>query len=247
MFSRCGLLLLLVLFVGCASLAFATHVAPCPVASVATYEVSGFECSEGKILFSNFSFSSVATGNAPQLTPTDVTVVPIGNGFAFRGSFTTGDIIGVESTQSTSIRYTAKGPLTGATLCCQGLVTDSMISDAFVGETLCSKTGSCFSGCEFGGSLCINIDNCCGPFVDPFFGPCPIESAGPCAALTFSPQNVLYVSDTIFLLAGPSDQAIANGIAYGFSTPPVPEPASCWLFLTGLSTIAALLPLAKTR
>src|SRR5215831_12314400 len=61
-------------------------VLPCIVASLHSYDASGFSCSEGDLVFSNFRFSE--SGNAPALADGSISVDPLTDGFEFQAPFT---------------------------------------------------------------------------------------------------------------------------------------------------------------
>jgi|SRR5215471_1391454 len=61
-------------------------VLPCVVASLHSYNASGFSCSEGDLVFNNFRFSE--SGNAPALADGSVSVDPLADGFDFQAPFT---------------------------------------------------------------------------------------------------------------------------------------------------------------
>jgi hypothetical protein len=61
-------------------------VVPCVVATLHNYDASGFACTEGSLLFSNFSFSD--SGSAALPDDKAVEVEPLRDGFDFEGPFT---------------------------------------------------------------------------------------------------------------------------------------------------------------
>jgi hypothetical protein len=68
--------------------------APCVVASVATYQASGFQCTVEGYTFEDFTFSDSETGGATLLTPSQITVNPTFStpnsvAFQFFGDFAT--------------------------------------------------------------------------------------------------------------------------------------------------------------
>lgn len=68
---------LAVLFaLGLTLLAPGAFASPCVIASVATYQASGFQCTIEGYTFEDFTFSSSETGEATLLTPSQITVNP---------------------------------------------------------------------------------------------------------------------------------------------------------------------------
>src|SRR5438477_359756 len=75
--------LLMLCFLACSSFLSAVPIMQCAGGTVASYEVAGFRCREGKLVLSNFTFSSTSSGESPQLTADNVDVVPLGFGLQF--------------------------------------------------------------------------------------------------------------------------------------------------------------------
>jgi hypothetical protein len=75
--------MVLALFVITASAVFATPIPSCSTTTLDVYLAQGYECSQGPLLFSDFSFSLVSSGDAAQPTASDVMVNVLGDGFSF--------------------------------------------------------------------------------------------------------------------------------------------------------------------
>jgi hypothetical protein len=216
--------------------AFATPMGACQVASLSTYEVSGFSCRQGRLRFSDFAFSADIFGDAGQITADVVTVIPLGDGFNFVAPqyFRAGDADacsecgpGGSATppgdQFTSITYIVRGAMNDATLSWgpdvfAGSSDNTSTEEWVLGETLCPLRASCFGMGLFAGgdSLSANLDTTDFPLL-----------------------TLLRIDISSGLTANYGDETrLPDGIFSEFSTPPIPEPATLPLFASGLAVLA---------
>lgn len=204
----------------------------CPVASLATYEAFDFQCREGKLLFSGFSFSSTSIGSAPQLSPNLITVTPLLYGFQFTAPdvrllslFEAGDtnfscleLNNCQSgTQTNTIAYDVQGPVKAATLWWGDDIfsgSDDISGNNFWNgsETLCSVHVGC-TGLAIGAAS---------------------DSGNPPPQIqNFPVVTLLHVTNDTSL-SGEGATYLPEGIFNEFSVPPVPEPATLMLLCAGL-------------
>lgn len=114
---------------------------PCTTASLHVYDTSGFSCSEGSEIFSNFLFSDAGTDN-PLPTDNSVIVTPLVNGLEFDVGFLAPAGLTVDAV----IRYNvtiSSGTLTGDSLAIAGF-GQSGSGALDVAESVC--VGGLFNG-----------------------------------------------------------------------------------------------------
>jgi len=98
------LLLITVFLLGASSFGWA-GTCPSTATTLATYETAGFSCNVGPILFSDFGYSSSATGGAVAPTNATVLVAPYQVGDEWGLQFSGGWVAGSGQTQSADISY----------------------------------------------------------------------------------------------------------------------------------------------
>ena len=233
--------LVLALFVITASAVFATPIPSCSTTTLDVYLAQGYECSQGPLLFSDFSFSLGSSGDAAQPTASDVMVNVLGDGFGFLclGSdflpcFRAGDvnapgeysdvfpyelILTPDGIQSGVISYDVRGPIDGATI---------SWGQIYLGS-------EDFSGVESWGLY---------SFIDGFsvrwFG-CADCANAPVAIGTFAPIFSADVYNSWGLEAAPGDRVLlTDGIANEFSFDSLPEPSSMWLLGCGIAVLMVI-------
>jgi hypothetical protein len=204
-------------------------VLPCILATLHNYDASGFACTEGSLMFSNFSFSD--SGSAALPDDNAVEVVPLSDGFDFRAPLTAP----AGSNLDVILRYTitelALCPncgITGASLDMAGFsVTGG--ADIDIADTLCFGSVFTVGGACSGKLVSLNVfDNAGGVKAsDSFTGRTPFGVVG--------------VLNDVSLAGG---GASANVSLVGqevsqFSVPPVPELGTLPLVIAGAGIMLA--------
>jgi hypothetical protein len=123
-----------VLGVFAVNLAHASALA-CVAASLHTYDVAGFTCSEAGLTFSNFSFADSGTVT-PLLTDSAVQMDPVSTGFDITAPFMAPSGANLD----VLIRYTVTGNITGDSLAMAGFAVSGNGSIA-IAESLCLGAG----------------------------------------------------------------------------------------------------------
>ncbi len=204
------ILLLLTLLLATSSLGWA---GACSSSTLDIYMASGFSCSVGDKVFSNFTYVSSASGGAAAVPASGVAVTPVMSGF---GSdigllFSAAWIVGSNQTQDSLLTYTVT---------CSGCsITDLML--VMVGGSTPNGTGGVAETATGPGGLTVGLNT----FTDPF---------KPSDSKTFAGVGFLNLSKDIGLSGGTSGAAHISGVYNLFSETAVPEPASMLLFGTGL-------------
>lgn len=211
-----------------------------------SYLVPGFECLQGKLRFSGFSFSSTSVGSAdvaPILLPDDVNVLDVGNGFAFSSfdpitgftNFRAGDpdlsclepnpLCGVVAEQNTTISYNINGPMYATALGWGIEFNFDSIPDesGIIAETLCTKLG-CFPT--------MDLDE--GAVAGDAF-PCDLPQLE-CPSVVFPVVTSARMSEQVFFHGGGGGVFGIDSLTNVYLSPPlhVPEPAAFPLVVVGL-------------
>lgn len=214
--------------------------ATCSTAMLNMYTSSGFSCTEGNLLFSNFSYM---TGGLPTASNVEVTPVDTDGtdfGFFFNGAFQSGAGMSSDAILSYSIATVDKSTsLTGDTV--------SLISYGASGggnvqivEGICTTSASGAGVCPSGSSYSISASYNSGPPV----------SGSQSGSVTFtSPTSMETVSKNIITNGANGNAAISefentvqvSGGGAGSGGGPVPEPGSTVTIGSGLILTSLLL------
>jgi len=155
-------------------------VVPCVLATLHSYDASGFACTEGSLQFSNFSFSDSGSGVVPE--DSGVEVEPLGDGFDFEGPFT----VPAGSNLDVILRYA----VTELALCPSCGITGASLAMAGYGETgggaIDIAETDCFGGGFTAGGVCVGKEESLNVFdnevgvkaSDTFSGSTPFGEVG---------------------------------------------------------------------
>lgn len=193
----------------------------CSVASLGAYEVSGFSCSVGADVFSNFTYSNSASGGATAIPSTGITVVPVDNllgpGFTFEAAWSAGTDQTTDSLIDFSVSTGSAANITDASIVqtSSGILGTGTVN---VTEGLC--LGSSASLCA-GGMTSILTSN----------SPSLVQLEN---QVMFTPAGDLTASKDISVLGGTDGVAGASAITDQFSVSDAPEPGSLALMGIGL-------------
>jgi hypothetical protein len=198
-------------------------VVPCVLATLDKYDASGLACTEGSLLFSNFSFSD--SGSAALPGDNAVEVVPLSDGFDFQAAFTApaGNNLDV------ILRYT----ISELALCPSCGITGASVSMAGSGEsgggaidiadTLCLGGVFTSGGACTGKLVSLNVfDNAGGlKASDSFIGTTPFGVVGVVKDISLEGRG------------GSGSVPLIGQEVTQFSAAPVPETGALPLVLAG--------------
>jgi len=196
---------------------------------------NGFSCTIGNLTFSNFSFTSSASGNSQALPASGVTVTDLPNssfpgvpdGFLFTealGANSTTGTVGLQSSSDITIFYTVTSngaTITDLELGFNGAFTGTGFAE--VTESFCLNSSTTF-GCSNANAGLIQVTN-----------PPPVFNT----STTFAPVTMLSVEKDVQVNSG-SGAGTANisSVNNNFSQISVPESASLTLLGLGLLGVA---------
>ena len=207
-----------------AQFAAAASTLPCAVASLSSYDASGFSCAESGLTFSNFRF--LASGTAALPADGSVELTPLADGFDFTAPFTASAGTALDIT----IEYVVSDPA--------GILGDQLSIAGF---------GASGSGAlDLAETVCPGaVLTCAAPLasLNVFDNATGFQSA---AAVTFAaPQSAIGIVKDLSLTGGSglSSAAVSlidNATPFAASgPPPVPEPGAALLIGLCLLTLAA--------
>lgn len=191
---------------------------------------NGFSCTIGTLTFSNFSFTSSASGNSQALTAAGVTVTDLPNssfpgvpdGFLFTEALGANSTNGIQSSSDMTIFYTVSGPgIDDLELGFNGAFSGTGFAE--VTEQFCLNAATVLN-CAAGNAGVIQVTN-------------PPASFN--TSTTFAPVTMVSVSKDIQVNSG-SGTGTANisSVNNNFSQVSVPESASLTLLGLGLLGVA---------
>jgi len=213
--------------------------APCPTGGLNQYLATGFSCTSGNLVFSNFSYAGAAAPPGIVVPAASINVTPIltagDEGFLFSASWAViPQAGGVSSSMDSTIFYTV------STSNHQATIDDLYLS--FNG------TGSGGGTAGVTEQYCLNgtLTNCTAGNLNQIFVLSP--GAAPPATVTFSPVSTISVSKDISVTSGTGGFANITTVTNEFSqVTGVPEPASCLMLGAGLLGVGLLRKRARKQ
>jgi hypothetical protein len=219
-----------------ASAAKAASPAPCQIADLSTYLASGFTCSAGDVVYSQFSLSASASGGASALTGSDIVLDPslsfpgVGESFVIGPGNGTWQA-GAGQTLDTTISYTASY-LPGWAPAAWGwgfpLGPYNLTSDGSAQFNWTITNPGL-------GTVISNLNTC-------YLPSCTLLLAENLPQVT-----PLTLTDNFVLSGGATGSASLPGDAVFFVDTAVPEPAAWTLILMGIGGLGAGLRMARRK